>query len=407
MSPTYVKLVISPEGPTLAGTGVTLDSYLDGLRRIVFVDDRGDLARVEPGDLVVALGGGGGSAESLRALADLLEAAGAVGVLVHERSLADQIDAEGTSGDFPVFLVGRDVEWPEVLQPLLDLDALLRHRSHNPELRRRILMRQIIEMRGVTPIDPRAATEAGVDLEEALYRVIVVVPGLCTPEEVRRLEEEVGVDVLDHDPVGVVFPIDDVMVAVQTGSSALLGEDWLPDRLLSKARLAGDSSGVVGVGRPLAGADGIFRSFREASWAARVSRRLEGGNRVARFSAMGAYAWLEAIDAHLSDEAITAIRALMDHDARHPTNLVETLRACVETRQLREAAQRLFLHRNSLRYRLDLIRKVTGLDPREPEDRLVLQLQLRLALVRGLLEPSAKAETDDAAETQPSDGATI
>ncbi len=236
MSPTYVKLVISPEGPTLAGTGVTLDSYLDGLRRIVFVDDRGDLARVEPGDLVVALGGGGGSAESLRALADLLEAAGAVGVLVHERSLADQIDAEGTSGDFPVFLVGRDVEWPEVLQPLLDLDALLRHRSHNPELRRRILMRQIIEMRGVTPIDPRAATEAGVDLEEALYRVIVVVPGLCTPEEVRRLEEEVGVDVLDHDPVGVVFPIDDVMVAVQTGSSALLGEDWLPDRLLSKAR---------------------------------------------------------------------------------------------------------------------------------------------------------------------------
>ena len=41
-----------------------------------------------------------------------------------------------------------------------------------------------------------------------------------------------------------------------------------------------------------------------------------------------------------------------------------------------EAAERLFLHRNSVPYRLDRIRGLTGLDWRDPQARLALKLGL-------------------------------
>ena len=41
-----------------------------------------------------------------------------------------------------------------------------------------------------------------------------------------------------------------------------------------------------------------------------------------------------------------------------------------------EAAERLFLHRNSVPYRLDRIRELTGLDWRDPQGRLALKLGL-------------------------------
>jgi len=58
---------------------------------------------------------------------------------------------------------------------------------------------------------------------------------------------------------------------------------------------------------------------------------------------------------------------------------IATLRAYFDASgDMVKAAQHLFVHRNTLRYRLRRIQDICGLDLENPEERLVAELQLRL-----------------------------
>jgi len=71
------------------------------------------------------------------------------------------------------------------------------------------------------------------------------------------------------------------------------------------------------------------------------------------------------------------IEPLLAHDRGRRSDLVRTLRIYLATgANASETADRLFLHRNSVLYRLTRIQKLLGLDLREPEARLVLRLGL-------------------------------
>ena len=61
-----------------------------------------------------------------------------------------------------------------------------------------------------------------------------------------------------------------------------------------------------------------------------------------------------------------------------------TLRAYLETGEQQHAAQRLRVHPNTLRYRLDRIREITGLDLENPETRLNLAVAMRVQSLLGL-----------------------
>ena len=77
------------------------------------------------------------------------------------------------------------------------------------------------------------------------------------------------------------------------------------------------------------------------------------------------------------------VRPLAEHDRERRSDLVRTLRAYFAAGgNASEAADRLFLHRNSMLYRLERIGKLTGLDLRDPGVALALQLGL-LALEKG------------------------
>lgn len=71
------------------------------------------------------------------------------------------------------------------------------------------------------------------------------------------------------------------------------------------------------------------------------------------------------------------ISPLEDYDREHKGDLMRTLTVFFEANaNASEAAERLFLHRNSMAYRLDRIQQITGLDLKSPETRLALQLGL-------------------------------
>jgi purine catabolism regulator len=74
---------------------------------------------------------------------------------------------------------------------------------------------------------------------------------------------------------------------------------------------------------------------------------------------------------------------LVDYDQRRGSDLTNTLSVYFDTgANATETADRLFLHRNSLLYRLERIQELTGLDLKEPEARFALQLGL-LATEKG------------------------
>jgi DNA-binding PucR family transcriptional regulator len=67
----------------------------------------------------------------------------------------------------------------------------------------------------------------------------------------------------------------------------------------------------------------------------------------------------------------------MAHDRERRSDLVRTLRIYFAAgANASEAADRLFLHRNSMLYRLARIEKLTGLDLKDSRAKLALQLGL-------------------------------
>ena len=79
----------------------------------------------------------------------------------------------------------------------------------------------------------------------------------------------------------------------------------------------------------------------------------------------------------------TLVEPLVEHDEKRGSDLVKTLKVYFAANaNASEAADRLFLHRNSMAYRLERIGTLTGLDLRDHRVALALQLGL-LALERG------------------------
>jgi sugar diacid utilization regulator len=78
-----------------------------------------------------------------------------------------------------------------------------------------------------------------------------------------------------------------------------------------------------------------------------------------------------------------AMQPLVEYDRAHRTELVATLRAYIETRlNLTRSAAILRVHPNTVVYRLRRIRELSGRDPGDSDDLLVLALGLKLTELR-------------------------
>lgn len=77
-----------------------------------------------------------------------------------------------------------------------------------------------------------------------------------------------------------------------------------------------------------------------------------------------------------------SLGALCEHDREHGTNLVRTLELYFECNgNVSIAAKKLFLHRNSLIYRMDRIKEILNSDLKNPTELLTLQVGLRVLKV--------------------------
>jgi DNA-binding PucR family transcriptional regulator len=95
---------------------------------------------------------------------------------------------------------------------------------------------------------------------------------------------------------------------------------------------------------------------------------------------------------------------LIAYDRNNDGSLIRTLRAFFDADcSQRVAAERLFVHHKTLRYRLGRIRKLTGLDLSRHEDRMRADFALRLLQVNQAVQADAAPE-DDLPDTRPDPG---
>lgn len=151
----------------------------------------------------------------------------------------------------------------------------------------------------------------------------------------------------------------------------------------------------ISVGRVQSGLAGIRASYQEAKQALALGRRLHGPGRITRFDDLGVYRLIFAAEGleELEDFHQENLSPLLTYDREHGGELLRTLEAffaaCCSPK---EAAAILSVHRNTILYRLERIRDITGLDLDDADVRLRLHLALcvHVALYNDETEPTRR-----------------
>jgi hypothetical protein len=145
----------------------------------------------------------------------------------------------------------------------------------------------------------------------------------------------------------------------------------------------GGSAGAAGGDgpEPAGAVGGVARAVAEARQAVRLAELLGGGVRMVDSGQFGSW---ELLLAMVPGEARRAFQAalldpLVAYDRDHGTELVATLEAFLAcSGSWTRAAEAMFIHVNSLRYRIRRIEELTGRDPRSLAGQAALLLALRM-----------------------------
>jgi sugar diacid utilization regulator len=156
-------------------------------------------------------------------------------------------------------------------------------------------------------------------------------------------------------------------------------QDWEAFRLAVLEELGGGSC-RVGIGCSCTSPAEFPTSHRQANLALRVQGLTAAAPQATVFEDLGVYRMLaEVPDSGSVDRFVRQwLGSLIDYDEGKGSQLVETLSAYLECGGNYDAtAATLSLHRSTLRYRLQRLREVSGLDTTDPDVRFNLQLATR------------------------------
>ncbi|MBP2477475.1 hypothetical protein JOF53_006347 [Crossiella equi] len=203
------------------------------------------------------------------------------------------------------------------------------------------------------------------------------------PATLTRLADLVTVFCAGVHPRAASVPVGRVVYTLLplagTGSGPVVA---LAEEIIRRTRDALGLRVRAAIGAPAPTPAGLARSRAEAD---RVLAALRGGPRqVGTIDDLRAETLLLALrEEHVAghpDLRVRALTAITEQDAQRGTQYVPTLRAYLESLgDIAVTAERLGVHQNTLRYRLRTLTDSFGLDLGDPDELLVLWLQLRLA----------------------------
>ncbi|NUS57717.1 MAG: helix-turn-helix domain-containing protein [Streptomycetaceae bacterium] len=138
----------------------------------------------------------------------------------------------------------------------------------------------------------------------------------------------------------------------------------------------------TGISRPVRGLAGLPEAYDQARRAVAAGRRLQGPGAVTDFDRLGVFRLLSLLppDGELerfADEVLGALARPLDAEA---ADLRRTLQVLLETNlNVAETSRRLYVHYNTLRYRIGKLERLVG--PFTQDSRLRLDLLIALEIV--------------------------
>lgn len=144
----------------------------------------------------------------------------------------------------------------------------------------------------------------------------------------------------------------------------------------------------IGIGRPYP-VDELPKSYREAKLASEAGHSRIGGKgtKLQYFGDLGLYRLLYGVEdkRELVSFYRESVSKLVEYDRTYKHELLKTLEVYFRHEgNLRETSEALFIHRHTLRYRLQRVEELTGLSLNRFEDRLTLLLGLMVwQMLRG------------------------
>lgn len=152
---------------------------------------------------------------------------------------------------------------------------------------------------------------------------------------------------------------------------------------------------VIGIGHTYSDVDSLKNSAQEAQYAAELNELVDTDNSINHYKDLGMYDLLITIKKSQIDlETIYSdcISPLINNN-ENKIDLIETLDVYFKNNQsIQDSAENLFIHRHTLRYRLNQIEERTGLNIRESDDQLKLQLSVMAFKLDKLLKKKNKKE---------------
>jgi sugar diacid utilization regulator len=143
---------------------------------------------------------------------------------------------------------------------------------------------------------------------------------------------------------------------------------------------------AVGIGGQAETLAAVSRSRQAADQVLRLLRQPRAGEGIADIEDRKMQVLLLELSDLAGEEPLVdgPLALLTDHDQRHHTQYVATLRAYLESfGDVPVAARTVHVHQNTFRYRLQRLQETPGLDLADADQRLSLLLQLRLLELRG------------------------
>jgi len=141
---------------------------------------------------------------------------------------------------------------------------------------------------------------------------------------------------------------------------------------------------ISGLGGPTETLNDWPTIYQQAVQAMKLGQRL-GMSSLVEYDSLGVYQLLTQLDdiPAVQQFCERIIGPLATYDKRHRSNLVNTIDAYFEHHgNISQTAESLFIHRNTLLYRLDRIRDLTSHDLAQADMRLALHLALKLWQLR-------------------------
>jgi purine catabolism regulator len=158
------------------------------------------------------------------------------------------------------------------------------------------------------------------------------------------------------------------------------------------AEMLPEISVSIGIGRPHRQLIDLRQSYYEASYAIKI-RKLKGEPAViASFDDLGSYGLLLGLQDTLSLEVFydSVLGKLHEYDEQNSSDLVNSLACFLEANgHWGDAAEKLYVHRHTLRYRMKRVEEITGRDLNQSQDRMEFWLAL---MAKELIDQSKKGK---------------